>query len=107
MSEIKCPGDVVNFVATANGTPLPSVQWQVSTDDGETFADMPGETNSNLTFSVSAIQNNNQYRALFTNLCGTETSTIASLTLTQYTISATAGTNGIIAPNGPTTVNCG
>jgi VCBS repeat-containing protein len=74
-------GQTALFSAAASGTPAPSVQWQVSTDGGATFNNVPGETSTTLTFTASLSQNGNLYRAVFTNLSGTATSRAATLTV--------------------------
>ena len=76
-------GQAASFSAAANGTPAPSVQWQVSTDGGANFSDLPGATATTLTFTASLSQNGNRYRAVFTNASGTATSSAALLTVTS------------------------
>ncbi|MCA9166170.1 MAG: VCBS repeat-containing protein [Planctomycetales bacterium] len=57
----------------AVGTPstdpsvVPTIQWQVSTDDGATFTEIPGAVNLTLSFSVALADHGNQYRARFSN----------------------------------------
>jgi len=84
-------GNSVTFTAGASGTPTPTVQWQVST--GGPFTDMIGETNTSLTFTAQLSQNGNQYRAVFTNACGTATTGVATLTVTcpPITVSRNGG----------------
>src|SRR5882672_3283248 len=76
-------GQAASFSAAANGTPAPSVQWQVSTDGGANFSDLPGATATTLTFTASLSQNGNLYRAVFTNAFGTAASSTALLTVTN------------------------
>ena len=76
-----CDGTSVSFSASANGSPTPTVQWQVSTDGGANFTDLPGETSTTLTFTATASQNGNKYRAVFTNAGGSATTTAATLTV--------------------------
>ncbi len=76
-------GQAASFSAAANGTPAPSVQWQVSTDGGANFSDLPGATATTLTFTASLSQNGNLYRAVFTNVFGTAASSTALLTVTN------------------------
>jgi hypothetical protein len=80
-SQAVCVGSTATFSAAASGTPTPSVQWQVSTDAGVTFNDIPGATSSTLSFTTALAQSGNQYRAVFTNTCGTATTTAAPLTV--------------------------
>ena len=76
-------GQTATFGATASGTPVPSVQWQVSAGGGLWTA-IAGATNTTLTLSsVTARMSGNQYRAVFTNGVGTPATTnAASLTVT-------------------------
>jgi hypothetical protein len=75
-----CAGQTATFMAAATGTPAPTVQWQVSVSNGP-FANIPGATSSTLSFIVSAPQNGNLYRAVFTNIAGQVTSSPATLTI--------------------------
>ncbi|HBB87033.1 MAG TPA: hypothetical protein DC047_05410, partial [Blastocatellia bacterium] len=75
-----CAGAIASFTAAANGKPAPSVQWQVSIGGGP-FANLPGETNNTLSFTASAAQNGNKYRAVFSNTCGSANTTAATLTV--------------------------
>ena len=74
-----CVGSVVTFSASATGSPAPTVQWQVSTNGGATFTDIPGATSNTLNITASLSVRNNQYRAVFTNACGTDTTAAATL----------------------------
>jgi hypothetical protein len=64
-------GSTVTFTTAASGTPAPSIQWQVSTDGGATFSDIAGATTTTLQITASAGMDDHQYRAVFTNACGT------------------------------------
>jgi hypothetical protein len=70
----------VTFTAAASGSPAPTVQWQVSTNGGASFSDIPGATSTTLIVAVSPAVNGNQYRAVFTNTCGSATTAAATLT---------------------------
>ena len=74
-------GSSIKLTAAASGAPAPTVQWQVSTDGGATFTDIPGATA--LTYKVvpTTTDDGNQYRAVFTNPVGTATSSAATLTV--------------------------
>ncbi len=67
------------FTATATGNPAPSVQWQVSADNGATFANISGATSTTFTFTGHAADNGKQFRAVFTNPFGTVASAGAPL----------------------------
>jgi hypothetical protein len=74
-------GHTVTFKAAATGNPKPTVQWQVSTDGGATWTDISGATSTTLSFLVTAGDNGNKYRAVFTNIIGTVDTTAATLTV--------------------------
>jgi hypothetical protein len=76
-------GNTATFTAAAIGFPPPSVQWQVSTDGGGTFADIPGATSATFSFTVAQADDQNQYQAVFTNPAGADTSASAILTVVQ------------------------
>src|SRR6185436_18728859 len=73
-------GQTVKFLADAGGLPLPTAQWQVSTDGGQNFGNVAGATSPALTVTVGTANNGNQYRAVFTNVAGSATTTAATLT---------------------------
>jgi len=72
-------GNTATFTAAASGNPTPTVQWQVSTDGGTTFNDLSGETSTTLSFTANQSQNGYEYRAVFTNVVSTATTTAATL----------------------------
>jgi len=72
------PGNPVTFTAAASGVPTPTVQWQVSTDGGTSFSNIAGATSTSYTFTTSTSDDGHQYRAVFTNVAGTATSTAAT-----------------------------
>jgi uncharacterized protein (TIGR03437 family) len=74
-------GQSVTFTATANGSPTPAVQWQLSTNAGITFLDIAGATSTSLNFTAAVTQNGTQYRAVFSNASGTVTTTAGILTV--------------------------
>jgi hypothetical protein len=74
-------GQSVSFTATGTGKPVPTTQWQVSTDGGTTFADIAGATSGTLTLTPNYSANNDQYRAVFTNRAGVTASDAATLTV--------------------------
>jgi hypothetical protein len=78
-------GDFATFTASASGTPVPSVQWQLSTDGGATYANIAGATSTTLTFLTYQSENGYLYRAVFTNRVGTATTTSALLTVESDT----------------------
>jgi hypothetical protein len=73
------PGQTVSFTAAATGVPTPTVQWQVSTNNGVTFTNIVGATSTTLTFTAQTMHNGRQYRAVFTNAAGSATTSAATL----------------------------
>jgi hypothetical protein len=74
-------GTIVTFDATARGTPDPRTQWQVSTDHGKTFTDIPGATSDILSFTAKLSDNGDEYRAVFKNPVGIARSSAVLLTV--------------------------
>src|SRR5204862_5882023 len=79
--EIVCAGGSASFnaAATAAVGPSPTVQWQLSTDGGSSFADVPGATTTNYTFVTSTADNGHFFHAVFTNANGSTSSNPAIL----------------------------
>ena len=80
-SQAVIAGNTATFTAAASGNPTPSVQWQVSTDGGSTFNNIPDATSATYSFTASSEQNGYQYKAVFTNPMGSATTTAATLTV--------------------------
>jgi hypothetical protein len=79
-------GQAAEFTALASGTPTPSVQWQVRTDQGSSWTDIDGATNTTLTLTKPMVSDSaNQYHAVFTNTAGSATSNAATLTVSKAT----------------------
>jgi subtilisin-like proprotein convertase family protein len=77
----------VTFTAAATGNPTPTAQWQVSTDGGATFTDIPGATSSSLTVSAALAQSGRLYRVVFSNPCGgSVASNVVSLGVFDYVL---------------------
>ena len=75
------PGQPASFTAAATGDPTPTVQWQVSTDGGNTFTNVAGATSDTYTLTTGAGDSGNQYQAVFTNSVSSVDTTAATLTL--------------------------
>jgi len=60
-------GQTATFTAAATGSPTPTVQWQVSTNNGASFSILPGATSATLSFTTDLSQNDYQYLAFFKN----------------------------------------
>jgi hypothetical protein len=73
LSQTSIGGSSVTFTAAASGSPVPTVQWQVSTDGGVVFNNVPGAASTSLTFTPAPGQHGAIFRAVFTNVCGAAT----------------------------------
>ena len=96
-SQLVIVGNAATFTAAATGYPAPTVQWQVSADNGATFADIPNATAATYSFNPVGADNRKQYRAVFTNRAGADTSAAATLTVkasTTLAVPAATGTYG-------------
>lgn len=82
------------FSAAASGQPTPSLQWQVSTDGGGTFANINGAVGASYTaYGVSTAQDGWRYRVVASNSQGSATSAAAALTvlaLPSFTLQPTS-----------------
>ena len=74
------PGTVVNFSASASGTPAPTVQWQVSTD-GFNWSNIVGAKSLTYGFTATAADHGKRFRAVFTNTASSATTSPATLTV--------------------------
>ena len=76
-------GQSVTFTAAATGNPTPTVQWQVSTDQGTSFTNISGATSTTYSFVTTTGHNSNRYRAVFTNTNGKVITAAATLSVTN------------------------
>ncbi len=104
-SSAVCAGSTASFTAAASGTPAPTVQWQVNSGGG--FGNVSGATSTTYSFTTSAGQNGNQYRAVFTNTAGSATSTAATLTVNQAPSITTHPTTQTVCEGYNLTLNAG
>jgi hypothetical protein len=81
VSEVVPVGGTASFTALASSTPAASVQWQVSVDQGATFANIANATATTLTFPVATNESGGFYRAVFTNSSGSSVTQPATLTV--------------------------
>ncbi len=78
-------GQSVVFEAVASGFPTPTVQWELSTNGGITWSPVAGATADQLTVgNVQTSQSGDEYRAVFTNVAGSATSDVATLTVATH-----------------------
>jgi hypothetical protein len=81
-SQTAYAGSNVSFTASAGGHLPPTVQWQVSSDGGNTWSNISGATSTTLTLdNVTVGMSGNEYQAVFTNSSGSVTSAAAILTV--------------------------
>ena len=76
-------GQTASFTAAASGNPSPTVQWQVSTNNGSSWSDIAGATSLTYSFTAQVTDNGKQYRAVFTNTIGSATSSAALLKISN------------------------
>lgn len=95
-----------NFIGA---NPIPSIQWQVSTDGGMNFTDIndnanfvnfTGSNTPNLNFIAQLTDNGNQYRAVFTNTFGAVASAPATLTVLAPTAANVTVSGRVLTSNG-------
>jgi hypothetical protein len=91
-SQTACLGSSVSLTTVATGTGL-TYQWQLSTDNGVSFNNIAGATNSNLNFVATADLNNNQYRVVITQGTCSVTSNAAILTISNSLVVNTNPSN--------------
>ena len=74
-------GGTAIFTAAASGNPAPTVQWQVSTNNGSTWNYANGATSTTYAFTATAADHGKRFRAVFTNSAEQVTTTPAILTV--------------------------
>ena len=76
-------GQNASFEATASGFPVPTVQWEESTNGGGTWTTIPGATSGTLSVPGTTLaESGDEYRATFTNTVPESlTTTAATLTV--------------------------
>src|SRR5262249_15498237 len=86
-----------------SGSPVPTVQWQVSTDGGTTFSDIAGATSTSYAFTAVAADGGKQFRARFSNVCGANVATTAAtLTLNSGPVVTTNPASQTVCPGSVT-----
>ncbi|MDG3006789.1 Ig-like domain repeat protein [Paludisphaera mucosa] len=79
------PRTNVTFTAAATGAPDYATQWQVSTDGGATWADVPQATSPAFSFVPTLADSGKQFRAVFTLDGATVVTHAATLTVIKAT----------------------
>jgi hypothetical protein len=97
-------GTTANFTTAASGNPSPSVQWQVSTNNGTSWSNISGANNTTYSFTAQSSDDGSQYRAVFTNTFGggdhTATSDAATLTVDSTPSVTTQPTDQTVTEGG-------
>ena len=101
VSQITCANSSISFTSAATGIPTPTVQWQVSLDNGGTWTNIGGATAGTYTFTAATADNNNQYRAVWTNSQASVNSDPATLTVASTITGSIAAVNANICPGSP------
>ena len=84
-------GQGATFEAAASGYPVPTVQWEVSSNGGSTWGAISGATSDHLAIATTvAAETGYEYRAVFANAAGKATSASATLTVAATHYNATA-----------------
>jgi Tol biopolymer transport system component len=75
-------GQNAQFTVAVSGTPAPTLQWQVSTDNGVNWSNINGETGTTITVAAPPLADSGRkYRAVASNSEGNVTSSAALLTV--------------------------
>jgi hypothetical protein len=75
-------GQTATFTAAANGSPAPTVHWQLSTNGGATWTTISGATATSYSVTNTTTSlTGDEYRAVFTNSAGSATTNAAILTV--------------------------
>jgi hypothetical protein len=102
-----CAGNSVSFTAAASGTGA-GYQWQVSTNGGATWNNIPSATAATYTFLTALADNNNQYRCVATGSCSPGAiSTAATLIVGSTLIINTQPVLSVICAGGTAAFNIG
>ncbi|MBK6936040.1 MAG: hypothetical protein IPH18_03515 [Chitinophagaceae bacterium] len=83
-----CAGSAATMSVTATtGIGALTYQWQLSTDNGTTWANITGATtNSFAQSNIPVAQNGYRFRVIVTAGCGSVTSSVAALTVNAYPV---------------------
>ena len=76
-------GSPFSFLATASGSPAPTVQWQRSNDAGLTWVPVTGATSTTYTANAAASDDGAQFRAVFANSLGSATTAAVTLSVSM------------------------
>ena len=91
-----CVGNDALFTSSVSGPAATGYQWQVSTNGGTSFTNIPGATNATYTAAgVTTTLNGNLYRVIVTGQCANATSTAGTLTVQSSPSLTTAPANAV------------
>lgn len=94
-------GSTATFTAAANGNPTPSIQWQVSTDNGANWSDIRSAASTTYSFTARANNTGSRYRAIFSNPLGSTISKSAVLTVATKTTTKIGTTTTLTSSSNP------
>jgi hypothetical protein len=97
-------GATATFSAAASGSPAPTVQWQVSTNGGSSWGNVAGATSTTYSFATTPAELGYSYRAVFTNIAASATTSAATLTPASGNWSGYVAQGTFTAVNGSWTV---
>ena len=90
-----------SFSSNASALPNATAQWQVSTNSGSTWTNIPGATQASFSFLTSFSDNGKWFRTVWTNYLGSQNSNPAILTVRQKpNVSIAAGGPVSFCPGG-------
>ncbi|HVM47988.1 MAG TPA: hypothetical protein VMU04_08170 [Candidatus Acidoferrum sp.] len=87
LAQSACDGSTATFTSAADGAASLTAQWQASTDNGSTFADVPSAISANYSFTAGDSDLGKQFRVIYRNNYGAVTSSIAALNVYSATAS--------------------
>lgn len=96
----KCAGEEITLISAASGNPIPTVQWQVSIDNGSTWTDILSAINSTYTFTSSSTDNGKQFKAIWTNTIASQESNTATITINPLPTATIEAVSNSICPGG-------
>ncbi len=90
-------GTSVTFTTSAIGSPVPTVQWQVSSDHAATWTNVAGATATSYAVTATAAISGYEYRAVFNSVFGTAATSPATLTISAAPAITANPTNQAVA----------
>ena len=103
VAQTVCAPGNASFSVAASGLGL-TYQWQVSTNGGTSYTDVPGATSATYTFATTPAQNNNRYRVNVYSTCSPTTPAVSNAVILTVNSPATI-TAQPIAQSGCSLIN--